>query len=84
MQYGHKEAVLKLLQLGADRSIKTKTGKTAADMAKIFKETEVIYTHICSTNVIISSLVGKKSLNPDPSQLGVMSGPGSKNSIGRF
>ncbi|XP_059420447.1 LOW QUALITY PROTEIN: ankyrin repeat, SAM and basic leucine zipper domain-containing protein 1-like [Carassius carassius] len=35
VQYGRKAAMLKLLQLGADKFIKTKTGKTAADIAKI-------------------------------------------------
>ncbi len=41
VQYGREAAVLKLLQLGADKFIKTKTGKTAADMAKVFKYSEV-------------------------------------------
>uniref|UniRef100_A0A4W4HAT6 Ankyrin repeat, SAM and basic leucine zipper domain-containing protein 1 n=1 Tax=Electrophorus electricus TaxID=8005 RepID=A0A4W4HAT6_ELEEL len=41
VQYGQERAVLKLLQLGADRSIKTKAGKTAADLAKELKQPQV-------------------------------------------
>lgn len=41
MQHGRQEAVLKLLQLGADKTLKTKTGKSPADLAAIFKKTEV-------------------------------------------
>lgn len=41
VQYGHEAAVLKLLQLGADKSIKSKTGNTAADLAKSFKHLQV-------------------------------------------
>lgn len=41
VQYGHQGVVLKLLQLGADKSIKTKSGKTAADMAQVFNYPEV-------------------------------------------
>ncbi|KAI2653555.1 Ankyrin repeat, SAM and basic leucine zipper domain-containing protein 1 [Labeo rohita] len=41
VQYGREAAVLKLLQLGADKYIKTKTGKTAADMAKVFNYPEI-------------------------------------------
>lgn len=41
VQYGHQGVVLKLLQLGADKSIKTKTGKTASEMAKVFNYPEV-------------------------------------------
>lgn len=45
VQYGRKSAVLKLLQLGADNFIKTKTGKTAADIAKMSSYPEV--DHFC-------------------------------------
>lgn len=41
VQHGRQEAVLKLLQLGADKTLKTKTGKSPADLAAIFKKTEV-------------------------------------------
>lgn len=41
VQYGRDEAVLKLLQLGADKMLKTKAGKTAADLAKHFKRAQV-------------------------------------------
>uniref|UniRef100_A0A8C2AE77 Ankyrin repeat, SAM and basic leucine zipper domain containing 1 n=1 Tax=Cyprinus carpio TaxID=7962 RepID=A0A8C2AE77_CYPCA len=41
VQYGRKSAVLKLLQLGADNFIKTKTGKTAADIAKMSSYPEI-------------------------------------------
>lgn len=37
VQYGHEAAVLKLLQLGADKSIKSNAGCTAADLARSFK-----------------------------------------------
>ncbi|XP_016125536.1 ankyrin repeat, SAM and basic leucine zipper domain-containing protein 1-like isoform X2 [Sinocyclocheilus grahami] len=41
VQYGREVAVLKLLQLGADKFIKTKMGKTAADMAKMSSYPEI-------------------------------------------
>uniref|UniRef100_A0A3P8T0Q9 Ankyrin repeat, SAM and basic leucine zipper domain containing 1 n=1 Tax=Amphiprion percula TaxID=161767 RepID=A0A3P8T0Q9_AMPPE len=41
VQYGREEAVLKLLQLGADKNIKTKAGKRPADLAEMFKHTQV-------------------------------------------
>lgn len=41
VQHGHETAVLKLLQLGADKSIKSKAGNTAADLAKSFKHLQV-------------------------------------------
>ncbi len=40
-QYGREEAVLKLLQLGADKTIRTKAGKNPADLAVIFKHPQV-------------------------------------------
>lgn len=43
VQYGREEAVLKLLQLGADKTIKTKAGKSAAELASIYKWPQVIY-----------------------------------------
>lgn len=41
VQYGREEAVLKLLQLGADKTIRTKKGKSPADLSVIFKHTQV-------------------------------------------
>lgn len=41
VQYGREDAVLKLLQLGADKTIRTKTGKSPADLAVTFKHTQV-------------------------------------------
>lgn len=41
VQYGHEDAVLKLLLLGADKSIKSKAGNTAADLARTFKHPQV-------------------------------------------
>nr|XP_046251021.1 ankyrin repeat, SAM and basic leucine zipper domain-containing protein 1 [Scatophagus argus] len=41
VQYGREEAVLKLLQLGADKTIRTNVGKSPADLAVIFKYTQV-------------------------------------------
>lgn len=41
VQYSREEAVLKLIQLGADKTIRTNTGKSPADLAVIFKHTPV-------------------------------------------
>lgn len=41
VQYGREEAVLKLLQLGADKTLRTKAGKSPADLAVTFKHTQV-------------------------------------------
>nr|XP_020492849.1 ankyrin repeat, SAM and basic leucine zipper domain-containing protein 1 isoform X1 [Labrus bergylta] len=41
VQYGREEAVLKLLQLGADKTLRTKAGKSPADLAGIFKHTQI-------------------------------------------
>ncbi|XP_045893627.1 ankyrin repeat, SAM and basic leucine zipper domain-containing protein 1 [Micropterus dolomieu] len=41
VQYGREEAVLKLLQLGANQSIKTKAGKSPAELAVIFKHSQI-------------------------------------------
>uniref|UniRef100_A0A3Q3NKW2 Ankyrin repeat, SAM and basic leucine zipper domain containing 1 n=1 Tax=Mastacembelus armatus TaxID=205130 RepID=A0A3Q3NKW2_9TELE len=41
VQYGRKKAVLKLLLLGADKAIKTNVGKSPADLAMVFKHTEL-------------------------------------------
>uniref|UniRef100_UPI0037E70145 ankyrin repeat, SAM and basic leucine zipper domain-containing protein 1 n=1 Tax=Semicossyphus pulcher TaxID=241346 RepID=UPI0037E70145 len=41
VQYGREEAVLKLLQLGADKTIRTKVGKCPADLAAVFKQTQI-------------------------------------------
>ncbi|MEQ2272170.1 hypothetical protein XENORESO_015823 [Xenotaenia resolanae] len=41
VHYGKEEAVLKLLQLGANKTIRTKTGKSPGDLAKMFKHTQI-------------------------------------------
>uniref|UniRef100_A0A3Q1HAV9 Uncharacterized protein n=1 Tax=Anabas testudineus TaxID=64144 RepID=A0A3Q1HAV9_ANATE len=41
VQYGREEAVLKLLQLGADKTVTTHSGKSPANLATIFKHTQV-------------------------------------------
>ena len=41
VQYGREEAVLKLLQLGADKTIRTEAGKNPADLAMILKHPQV-------------------------------------------
>lgn len=41
VQQGRQEAVLTLLQLGADKTIKTKTGESPADLAAIVKNAQV-------------------------------------------
>ncbi|XP_010129449.1 PREDICTED: ankyrin repeat, SAM and basic leucine zipper domain-containing protein 1, partial [Buceros rhinoceros silvestris] len=40
-QHGHKSVVLKLLELGADKNLQTKDEKTAAEIAKINKHSEI-------------------------------------------
>ncbi|NWW79914.1 ASZ1 protein, partial [Climacteris rufus] len=40
-QHGHRSVILKLLQLGADKNLQTKDEKTAADLAKINKHSEI-------------------------------------------
>lgn len=40
VQFGRQKAVLKLLQLGADKTIKTNAGKSPADLAVILKKTQ--------------------------------------------
>ncbi|NXW54183.1 ASZ1 protein, partial [Eurystomus gularis] len=40
-QHGHKRVVFKLLELGADKNLQTKDEKTAADLAKISKHSEI-------------------------------------------
>lgn len=47
VQYGRVEAVLKLLQLGADKTIRTNTGKSPADLAVTYKHTQVPKGHLC-------------------------------------
>lgn len=42
VQHGRQEAVLKLLQLGADKTLTTKTGKSPADLAIILKNPQVL------------------------------------------
>ncbi|XP_071387237.1 ankyrin repeat, SAM and basic leucine zipper domain-containing protein 1 [Centroberyx affinis] len=41
VQYGREEVVLKLLQLGADKTIKTEGDKNPADLAMIFKHPQI-------------------------------------------
>ncbi|NWJ00704.1 ASZ1 protein, partial [Crypturellus undulatus] len=40
-RYGHKNVILKLLELGADKNLQTKDEKTAADLAKMNKHSEI-------------------------------------------
>ncbi|PKU49240.1 ankyrin sam and basic leucine zipper domain-containing protein 1 [Limosa lapponica baueri] len=40
-QHGHKSVIFKLLELGADKNLQTKDKKTAAELAKINKHSEV-------------------------------------------
>ncbi|XP_027538079.1 ankyrin repeat, SAM and basic leucine zipper domain-containing protein 1 isoform X2 [Neopelma chrysocephalum] len=40
-QHGHRSVILKLLELGADKNLQTKDEKTAAEIAKINKHTEI-------------------------------------------
>lgn len=41
VHHGQQGAVLKLLQLGADKSIKSNFGKSPADLAESLKRTQV-------------------------------------------
>ncbi|NXX54530.1 ASZ1 protein, partial [Scopus umbretta] len=40
-QHGHKSVIFKLLELGADKNLQTKDEKTAAELAKINKHSEI-------------------------------------------
>ncbi|NXI40654.1 ASZ1 protein, partial [Galbula dea] len=40
-QHGHKSVIWKLLELGADKNLQTKDEKTAAELAKISKHSEI-------------------------------------------
>ncbi|NXK53536.1 ASZ1 protein, partial [Chauna torquata] len=40
--HGHKSVIFKLLELGADKNLQTKDEKTAAELAKINKHSEVL------------------------------------------
>ncbi|XP_062455274.1 ankyrin repeat, SAM and basic leucine zipper domain-containing protein 1 [Rhea pennata] len=40
-RHGHKNVIFKLLELGADKNLQTKDEKTAADLAKINKHSEI-------------------------------------------
>lgn len=40
-QHGHKSVIFKLLELGADKNLQTKDEKTAAELAKVNKHSEV-------------------------------------------
>ncbi|NWI92686.1 ASZ1 protein, partial [Pitta sordida] len=40
-QHGHRSVILKLLELGADKNLQTKYEKTAAEIAKINKHSEI-------------------------------------------
>ncbi|XP_029870965.1 ankyrin repeat, SAM and basic leucine zipper domain-containing protein 1 [Aquila chrysaetos chrysaetos] len=40
-QHGHKSVILKLLELGADKNLQTKDEKTAAELARINKHSEI-------------------------------------------
>lgn len=46
VQYGREEAVLKLLQLGADKTIRTNAGKSPTDLATVFKHIQVNKTFL--------------------------------------
>lgn len=56
VQHGRQDVVLKLLQLGADKTIKTKTGKCPADLAAIFKNTEVQFFYDTFKNFRVYSV----------------------------
>lgn len=56
VQHGKQEAVLMLLQLGADKTLKTKTGKCPADLAAIFKNTQVQFFYHSFKNVRVYSV----------------------------
>ncbi|KFP22566.1 Ankyrin repeat, SAM and basic leucine zipper domain-containing protein 1, partial [Egretta garzetta] len=40
-QHGHKSVIFKLLELGADKNLQTKDEKTAAELAKVNKHSEI-------------------------------------------
>ncbi|XP_026220642.1 ankyrin repeat, SAM and basic leucine zipper domain-containing protein 1 isoform X2 [Anabas testudineus] len=51
VQYGREEAVLKLLQLGADKTVTTHSGKSPANLATIFKHTQIARILASSSNI---------------------------------
>ncbi|XP_037539158.1 ankyrin repeat, SAM and basic leucine zipper domain-containing protein 1 [Nematolebias whitei] len=58
VQYSREEAVLKLLQLGADKSIRTTSGKSPADLAEIFGHTQIAHiltsSHLSAAQAVTS------------------------------
>uniref|UniRef100_A0AAR2LEN0 Ankyrin repeat, SAM and basic leucine zipper domain-containing protein 1 n=1 Tax=Pygocentrus nattereri TaxID=42514 RepID=A0AAR2LEN0_PYGNA len=84
VQYGQKGAVLKLLQLGADKSIKTKAGKTAADLAKELEHPQIFRILNSSGDSADSGRAPSKAetlfkfLNQNPESLSVSKESSSK------
>ncbi|KAM9376222.1 ankyrin repeat, SAM and basic leucine zipper domain-containing protein 1 [Pholidichthys leucotaenia] len=60
VEYGREMAVLKLLQLGADKSIRTKADKSPADLAEIFKHEQI--SRILTASSHISSVQALSSM----------------------
>lgn len=64
VQHGTQEAVIKLLQFGADKTLKTNTGKCPADLAAIFEKTEVQFFD--DTFKKIQGIKWKQHIFPEP------------------
>uniref|UniRef100_A0A8C3K1J6 Ankyrin repeat, SAM and basic leucine zipper domain containing 1 n=1 Tax=Calidris pygmaea TaxID=425635 RepID=A0A8C3K1J6_9CHAR len=58
-QHGHKSVIFKLLELGADKNLQTKDKKTAAELAKINKHTEVFNFVYSLLSLAANNLQGK-------------------------
>lgn len=50
--HGHKNVIFKLLELGADKNLQTKDEKTAAELAKINKHSEVLTSLLLETQIL--------------------------------
>ncbi|XP_008276228.1 ankyrin repeat, SAM and basic leucine zipper domain-containing protein 1 [Stegastes partitus] len=64
VQYGREEAVLKLLQLGADKTIRTKASKSPADLAEIFKHTQIARILASSSHISTTKFLKSNSETP--------------------
>ncbi|XP_058500679.1 ankyrin repeat, SAM and basic leucine zipper domain-containing protein 1 [Solea solea] len=58
VQHGREKAVLKLLQLGADKSIRNKFNNSPADLAVIFKHTQIARILASSANISLTQTCG--------------------------
>ncbi|KAF0040385.1 hypothetical protein F2P81_006283 [Scophthalmus maximus] len=84
VQYGREESVLKLLLLGADKNIRTKVGKSPADLAMIFKHPQI--SRILASSSRISTVQTFSSIEDTLSKLFKSNSepPPSKESVAKL